>query len=257
MRVAILAGGLGTRLSEETGSRPKPMVDIGGRPILWHIMKHYAGNGIRDFVVALGYKGDVIREFFLGYSHIAARSLHIQTKDGTVRAVAGEHDDWDVHLVDTGETTNTGGRVLRLRDWLTGDEHFCLTYGDGLADIDLKLLIDYHLSHGKLATITAVRPPSRFGGLVLDDGMVTTFVEKPQIGEGWINGGFMVLNRQVLGRIAGDDTSMESDVLEGLAAEGQLMAYRHEGFWQCMDSLRDTRLLRNLWESGDAPWQTW
>ena len=257
MRVAILAGGLGTRLSEETGNRPKPMIEIGGRPILWHIMKGYAANGMRDFVVALGYKGDIIREFFLDYSYMAARSLHIQTRNGRVRAAVSEHDDWDVHLVDTGDTTNTGGRILRLRNWLCDDEHFCLSYGDSVADIDVKQLTNYHLSHGKLATITAVRPPSRFGGLVLDEGLVTEFVEKPQVGDGWINGGFMVLSRHVLDRIAGDDSSMEYDVLPGLAAEGQLMAYQYEGFWQCMDTLRDTRLLRSLWEGGDAPWQIW
>ena len=256
MRVAILAGGLGTRLSEETGIRPKPMVDIGGRPILWHIMKGYSTFGVRDFVVALGYKGDQIKDFFMNYNHTAARSLHIETRTGTIRDGSGDHDDWDVHLVETGLTTNTGGRVLRLRDWLT-DEHFCLSYGDGVADVDVKRLIEYHQSHGKLATITAVRPPSRFGGLVINDGLVTEFVEKPQIGEGWINGGFMVLDRRVLERIAGDQTSLEADVLEELAKDGQLMAYQHEGFWQCMDTLRDTQLLRSLWERGEAPWQTW
>ena len=256
LRVAILAGGLGTRLSEETGIRPKPMVDIGGRPILWHIMKGYSMFKVRDFVVALGYKGDQIKDFFINYNHTAARSLHIETRTGTIEDEVGDHDDWDVHLVETGLTTNTGGRVLRLRDWLT-DERFCLSYGDGVADVDVKRLIEYHQSHGKLATITAVRPPSRFGGLVLDDGLVTEFVEKPQIGEGWINGGFMVLDRRILERIAGDQTSLEADVLEGLAKDGQLMAYQHESFWQCMDTLRDTQLLRSLWESGEAPWQTW
>lgn len=256
MRVVILAGGLGTRLSEETGIRPKPMVDIGGRPILWHIMKSYSTFGLRDFVVALGYKGDQIKSFFMSYSHTAAHSLHVKTRTGTVRDEIGDQDDWDVHLVETGVTTNTGGRVLRLRDWLT-DDLFCLSYGDGVANVDFKRLLEYHYSHGKLATITAVRPPSRFGGLVLDGGMVTEFVEKPQIGEGWINGGFMVLDRRVLDRIAGDETILESDVLEELSREGQLMAYQHEGFWQCMDTLRDTKLLRSLWEKGEAPWQTW
>lgn len=256
LRVAFLAGGLGTRLSEETELRPKPMVEIGGRPILWHIMKGYAAYGLRDFVVALGYKGDVVREFFLGYSHMATRSLHIRTRTGEVRTDSGEHDDWDVHLVDTGIATQTGGRVLRLRDWLT-DDCFCLSYGDGVADIDIRALIEFHRGHGKLATITAVRPPSRFGGLVLEDGLVTEFIEKSQIGEGWINGGFMVLNRSILDRIAGDESSLEADVLEVLAEEGELMAYQHEGFWQCMDNLRDTRLLRALWESGAAPWHNW
>lgn len=257
LRVAILAGGLGTRLSEETGVRPKPMVDVGGRPILWHIMKCYASFGVRDFVVALGYKGDSIKEFFMSYNHTAAQSLHIETRTGAVRDEAGAHDDWDVRLVETGLTTNTGGRILRLRDWLTEDDQFCVSYGDGVADVDIKGLIEYHRSHGRLATITAVRPPSRFGGLVLDGDHVAEFVEKPQIGEGWINGGFMVLDRTVLDRIAGDDTSLEADVLETLAEDGQLMAYQHEGFWQCMDTLRDTRLLRSLWETGAAPWQTW
>lgn len=256
LRVAILAGGRGTRLSEETGVRPKPMVDIGGRPILWHIMKTYSTFGLREFVVALGYMGDQIKDFFISYSHTAARSLHIETRSGTIRDEVSDHDDWSVHLVETGLSTNTGGRVLRMRDWLT-DGHFCLSYGDGVADIDIRRLVEYHQSHGKLATITAVRPPSRFGGLVLDDGLVTEFVEKPQIGEGWINGGFMVLDRRVLERIAGDQTSFEADVLEELAKDGQLMAYKHEGFWQCMDTMRDTQLLRDLWQAGNAPWQTW
>jgi glucose-1-phosphate cytidylyltransferase len=256
LRVAILAGGVGTRLSEETGVRPKPMVDIGGRPILWHIMKCYSTFGLRDFVVALGYKGDQIKEFFMGYNYRAAGSLHIETRTGTIWDKSEDHDDWDIDLVETGLTTNTGGRVLRLRDWLT-DDHFCLSYGDGVADVDVKGLIEYHHSHGKLATITAVRPPSRFGGLVLDGGLVTEFVEKPQIGEGWINGGFMVLDRRVFERIAGDETSFEADVLEKLASDSQLMAYRHEGFWQCMDTLRDTQLLRSFWETGEAPWRTW
>jgi glucose-1-phosphate cytidylyltransferase len=257
LRVAILAGGLGTRLSEETGAIPKPMVDIGGRPILWHIMKGYTAHGLRDFVIALGYRGDVVREFFLRYSAMSAQSLHVQTRTGEVRSEAGEQEDWDVHLVDTGDATQTGGRIARLRDWLSDDDSFCVSYGDGVSDVDIRRLMDYHTSHGKLATITAVRPPARFGGLVLDDGLVAEFVEKPQIGEAWINGGFMILNRAVLDRIADDRTSLESDVLEGLAEDGQLMAYKHDGYWQCMDTLRDTRLLRSLWESGEAPWQTW
>jgi len=255
MRVAILAGGLGTRLSEETDRIPKPMVEIGGRPILWHIMKCYGQAGFDHFVVALGYKGEVVKSFFLDYKYMSA-DLTIRTATGDVTAHHGDHDAWTIDLVDTGPTTSTAGRVRRLASWLP-DERFALTYGDGVADIDLKALVDFHERHGKLATITAIRPPSRFGGLVLDGDVVGEFVEKPQIGEGWVNGGFMVLERAILDRITGDEESFESDVLEGLADDGELMAYRHESFWQSMDTLRDVRTLNEQWAGGAPPWKTW
>jgi glucose-1-phosphate cytidylyltransferase len=255
MRAVILAGGLGTRLSEETERRPKPMVEIGGRPILWHIMKGFAVHDARHFVVALGYLGDVVKRYFLDY--------HAMTADLTIRTASGETsmhspgvDDWTVDLVDTGPLTNTGGRVLRLRDWLP-DDTFLLTYGDGVSDVDIKDLLAFHERHGRLATITAIRPPSRFGGLLLEGDDVVEFTEKPQVGEGWINGGFMALRREVLDYIADDDASFERDVLEPLAVDHQLMAYRHEGFWQSMDTLRDVRTLNGLWNDPDPPWRTW
>jgi glucose-1-phosphate cytidylyltransferase len=253
VRVVLLAGGLGTRLAEETDRLPKPMVEIGGRPMLWHIMKTYERAGLRHFVVALGYKGEAVKRFFIDHRWRSA-DLTVHTGTGEVEVRDGADDDWRVDLVETGLTTNTGGRLLRLRDWLPDDE-FCLTYGDGLCTVDLAQLIAFHRSHGRAATVTAIRPPSRFGGLILDGDSVTEFTEKPQIGEGWINGGYMVLSRSVLDRIGGDDASLESDVLEELAAEDQLRAYRHEGFWQPMDTLRDVRLLQDLWDRGVAPWQ--
>ncbi len=255
MRVVILAGGLGTRLSEETVRVPKPMVEIGGMPILWHIMKCYEAAAFEHFVVALGYKGDIVKRFFLDY-HLMRADLSVATKTGEVSVTRHRHEDWTIDLVETGLMTNTGGRVRRLADWLP-DDQFCLTYGDGLSTVDPTELVRFHRSHGRLATITAIRPPARFGGLVLDGPVVTDFTEKPQIGEGWINGGFMVLDRSVLERIDDDDASFESDVLESLAAEGQLMAFRHEGFWQSMDTLRDVRTLQTLWDSSEAPWRSW
>jgi glucose-1-phosphate cytidylyltransferase len=256
VRVAVLAGGLGTRLSEFTDVRPKPMVEIGGRPILWHLLKGYAAAGVHHSVIAVGYKGEMIKQFFLDYPQLAARALRVEVRSGRVRASSDEHDDWIVDVVDTGDSTNTGGRIRRLADHLP-DPAFCLTYGDGVSNIDIQKLIAFHQGHGKLATITAVRPPARFGGLVLDGDCVADFTEKPQIGEGWINGGFMVLQRDVIDRIAGDASNFESDVLDPLASEGQLMAYRHEGFWQCMDTLRDVRLLNAAWDEGQAPWRNW
>jgi glucose-1-phosphate cytidylyltransferase len=255
LRVVVLAGGLGTRLSEETERVPKPMVGIGGMPMLWHIMKVYEAADMRHFVVALGYKGEVVKRFFLDYRLMRA-DLSITTRTGEVEVSGDHHEDWTVDLVDTGLETNTGGRVRRLAKWLP-DDLFCLTYGDGLCTVDLVELVAFHRAQGRMATLTAIRPPSRFGGLVLDGPTVADFTEKPQIGEGWINGGFMVLNREVIDRIEGDDASFESDVLEGLAADGQLSAFRHEGFWQSMDTLRDVRTLQTLWDSGDAPWKGW
>lgn len=256
MQVVLLAGGFGTRLAEETEARPKPMVDIGGMPILWHIMKGYSAHGLSDFVIALGYKSEQIKDFFVSYNLRAAESLLVDTSNGSVQNPVGA-ENWRVRLVETGLLSQTGGRVKRLGRWLSQDDAFCLTYGDGVADVDIQALLEFHKSHGRLATVTAVRPASRFGGLVLDGAEVADFVEKPQIGEGWINGGFMVLQREVLERIAGDDTSLEAHVLEGLAHDGQLMAFRHEGYWQSMDTLREARLLRELWASEVAPWKIW
>jgi glucose-1-phosphate cytidylyltransferase len=255
MKVVILAGGLGTRLSEETEVRPKPMVEVGGRPILWHIMKHYAAQGFGEFCVALGYKGDVIKRFFVDLATLRG-SMTVDLSDGSISRAAEEREDWTVHLVETGQDTNTGGRVGRLRDRLR-DETFMLTYGDGVGTVDLRALLAFHREHGRLATVTAVRPPSRFGGLDFHEDGAVHFTEKPQMGEGWINGGFMVLEPQVLDLIDGDATSFEADTLERLAAEGELRAFTHEGFWQAMDTLREVRFLRSLWDRGEAPWVTW
>ena len=255
MKVVILAGGLGTRLSEETEARPKPMVEIGGRPILWHIMKIYAHHGFGEFCVALGYKGDVIKRYFANYSlHDGAMSVDLGSR--TIQYHSREVDDWKIDLVATGLETPTGSRVKRLQPWL-GGERFMLTYGDGVANIDLRQLLAFHERHGRLATVTAVRPPARFGGINFDGDMVREFTEKPQVGEGWINGGFMVFEPNVLDYITEHDNVLESDTLERLAADGQLAAYRHEGFWQCMDTLRELRILNSLWASREAPWQIW
>jgi glucose-1-phosphate cytidylyltransferase len=256
MKVAILAGGVGSRIQEETEVKPKPMVEIGGRPILWHIMKIYAHQGLRDFVVALGYKGDYVKRYMVDYASLEG-DLTVGMRDGRVEAHGnGERDDWNVALVDTGQTTNKGGRIKRLAPYL-GGETFMMTWGDGVADIDLSRLLAFHRAHGKLATLTAVRPPARFGHIELEGDVVTEFSEKPQAREGWINGAFFVLEPQVLDYIEGDDTEWEKEPLERLAADGQLMAYRHEGFWQCMDTLRERKLLEQLWDSGRAPWKVW
>lgn len=254
MRVVILAGGLGTRLAEETSVRPKPMVEIGGRPILWHIMKHYAHFGMREFCVALGYKGEFIKRYFLDYYHAHTHgALSIDLASGCVESDHQETENWRVHLVDTGHDTNTGGRVRRLRDRLANGT-FMVTYGDGVSDLDIGQLLEFHRSHGRIATVTAVRPPARYGGLVFDGDLVSRFTEKPQAGEGWINGGFLVFEPAIFGYLTDDKCSLESNGLEQLAADRQLAAYRHEGFWQCMDTLRDKNLLERLWEQGQAPW---
>ena len=256
MKVTILAGGLGTRLSEETEIKPKPMVEIGGQPILWHIMKHYAHFGFKEFCVALGYRGEVIKRFFMDY-HSLNGSISIDLVSGNVDRHERECEDWVVHLQNTGQDTNTGGRVKRLESHLN-DGTFMITYGDGVCDVNLRDLLQFHRAHGRIATITAVRPPARFGGLIFDgDSMVVDFTEKPQIGEGWINGGFMVLEPQIFNYLKDDDSSLEADALEHLASERQLAAYQHGGFWQCMDTLRDKRLLENLWQDGSAPWKVW
>jgi glucose-1-phosphate cytidylyltransferase len=255
MKVVILAGGLGTRLSEETELKPKPMVEVGGRPILWHIMKGYAHYGYKEFAVALGYKGEVIKRYFLDYARLNS-SFTVNLNSGDVMRRQPCRDDWTVHLIDTGLYTITGGRVKRMGP-LVGRETFLMTYGDGVCNVNLNELVKFHRKHGKLATVTAVRPPARFGGLVFDGDQVVEFTEKPQVGEGWINGGFFVFEPAVLDYIAGDETHLEREPLERLAADGQLMAYRHDDFWQCMDNIRDLRLLEGLWSSGKAPWKLW
>ncbi|MFL6209383.1 MAG: glucose-1-phosphate cytidylyltransferase [Pyrinomonadaceae bacterium] len=255
MKVVILAGGLGTRLSEETEIKPKPMVEIGGLPILWHIMQHYACHGFKEFHVALGYRGEVIKRFFMDYYSLNG-SMTIDLAHGAVATHDHECEDWVVHLTNTGQQTNTGGRVKRLEPHLRADT-FMLTYGDGVCDVNLRDLLQFHRAHGRIVTVTAVRPPARFGGLIFEGDLVAEFTEKPQIGEGWINGGFMVCEPAIFDYLAGDDTSLEADALEQLAAERQLAAYRHEGFWQCMDTLRDKRLLESLWQERRAPWKIW
>lgn len=257
MRAVLLAGGLGTRLAEETQVTPKPMIEIGGRPILWHIMKGYAEHGVRHFVIALGYKGEAVRDFFVNQLSLAGTSVTVHTRSGHVDVDRTTHDDWVVDLVETGDETNTGGRLDRLAAWLPDDD-FCLTYGDGVCDVDIGTLVDFHRRQGRLATITAVRPPARFGGLVIAEDAVKEFTEKPQIGEGWINGGFMVFKREVLAHFSGDDqASLERDLLEPLAEKGELSAFRHESYWQCMDTLREVRLLREQWAGGAPAWKTW
>lgn len=256
MKVVILAGGLGTRLSEETEIKPKPMVEIGGQPILWHIMKHYAHFGFKEFWIALGYRGEVVKRFFMDY-HSLNGNISIDLRSGNVDMHERECEDWVVHLQNTGQDTNTGGRVKRLESNLK-DETFMITYGDGVCDVNLTALLEFHRAHGRIATITAVRPPARFGGLIFDgNSMVVDFTEKPQIGEGWINGGFMVFEPAIFNYLTDDDSSLEADALEQLASERQLAAYQHGGFWQCMDTLRDKRLLENLWQDGRAPWRLW
>jgi glucose-1-phosphate cytidylyltransferase len=253
MKVVILAGGLGTRLAEETELKPKPMVEIGGRPLLWHIMRHYSHYDFKEFFIALGYRGEVIKRFFMDYCSLSG-NIVVDLGRGKVESQDSDCEDWVVHLRNTGQDTNTGGRVKRLEPWLK-DGTFMLTYGDGVCDVNLVDLLNFHRSHGLIATVTAVRPPARFGGLVFDGNVVTEFTEKPQIGEGWINGGFFVFEPQIFDYLNDDDTSLEADALENLAAERQLAAYRHESFWQCMDTLRDKRLLESLWSEGKAPWK--
>jgi len=256
VKTVILAGGLGTRLAEETDVTPKPMVRIGGHPMLWHIMKIYSAQGFSEFIVALGYKSEDVKHYFLNYYYLR-NDFTISVADGTVDVQNGGREDWRVHLVDTGVDTQTGGRMRRLAPLLQ-DGTFMLTYGDGVSDVDLRELVEFHRSNGKLATVTAVRPPARFGGLNFNGELVAEFTEKPQIGEGWINGGFFVLEPGVFAYLdEGDDTIWERKPLERLAEDGELVAFRHEGFWQCMDTLRDVRLLENLWESGEVPWKVW
>jgi glucose-1-phosphate cytidylyltransferase len=252
MKVVILAGGRGTRLAEETGARPKPMVEVGGRPLLWHVMSIYAHHGFSEFLVACGYRGEMIKEYFLDY-FVRNSDFFVNLSDGTRELVASNAPDWKVGVIDTGLDTATGGRLLRLRRWLESGT-FMTTYGDGVSDVSVADVFAFHRRHGRVATVTAVRPPARFGGLGLDGDRVSEFSEKPQTGEGWINGGFFVFEPSVFDYIDGDEVSLEREPLERLVAAGELMAFRHEGFWQPMDTLREKYYLDTLWESGEPPW---
>ncbi len=256
MKTVILAGGFGTRFSEETEVRPKPMVEIGGRPILWHILKLYAHFGHRDFLICLGYKGYLIKEYFINYFHHMS-DLTVDLADGSVNVLGSQSEDWKVTLVDTGPHTLTGGRLKRIRHYIP-NETFLMTYGDGVGDIDINTLLKFHRAHGRKATLTAVQPSGRFGALDVDNaGRVGTFVEKPVGDRAWINGGFFVLEPGVFDYIEGDSTMWEREPLEQLAADGQLMAYRHDHFWKAMDTLRDKKELEELWSAGRAPWRVW
>jgi len=257
MKVGILAGGFGTRLAEETELKPKPMVNIGGKPILWHIMKIYAHQGYKDFVVALGYKGEYIKKYMMDYCTLCDDlTINLKTREIRQHENNGNRVDWTLQLIDTGQDTMTGGRIKRIIPYM-GNETFMLTWGDGLADIDLHKLLSFHRSHGKLATLSAVRPPARYGHIKLESDAITEFSEKPQIGEGWINGAFFVLEPEVFDYIEGDDTQWEKEPLERLAMDGQLMAYKHCSYWQCMDTMREKHLLEQSWNTGNAPWKIW
>ncbi|WP_096697341.1 glucose-1-phosphate cytidylyltransferase [Polaromonas sp. AER18D-145] len=254
MKVVILCGGLGTRLAEETQVKPKPMVEVGGRPILWHVMKIYERHGMHDFMLALGYKGEVIKDYFLNY-HARQSNLTVHLKTGKVDYSNPTAEDWNVSLIDTGATTMTGGRLLRLKSQLEGSGTFMLTYGDGVSNVDVTALLAFHRSHGRIATVSAVRPPVRFGELSIEANCVTSFQEKPQAGEGWINGGFFVFEPGIFDFIEDDTTMLERAPLEQLARQGELMAYHHPGYWQCMDTVRDKQHLEELWAAGIAPWK--
>ena len=257
VKVGILAGGLGSRLSEETTVKPKPMVEIGDQPILWHIMKYYASFGHTDFAVALGYKGEYIKRWFADRASLAG-DVRIRTGSGEITTSGnGGEDDWEVHLIDTGRDTNTGGRIKRLVPYLGTEGTFMVTWGDGVATIDLDRLVEFHREHGKICTLTAVHPPARYGHIEIVGDRITEFTEKPQAAEGWINGAFFVMEPEIADYIEGDDTLFEREPLERLAKDGQLMAYKHTDFWACMDTMRDKVMLERLWDSGDAPWKAW
>jgi len=257
MKAVILAGGLGSRLSEETTLRPKPMVEIGGRPILWHIMNIYAVHGVTEFLIALGYKAEVVKQYFLNFYAINS-DITVDLSSGSTEVHANDRQPaWKVHLVDTGMYTQTGGRLKRLETWLAQDDTFMFTYGDGVADLDVNALLKFHKAHGKLATVTVVRSPARFGRIALDGDRIAEFYEKPEASEGWINGGYFVLNREAIHYVDGDETIWERGPVERLARDGQLMGYRHYGFWSCMDTIKEKNLLEELWASGKAPWKVW
>ena len=254
MKIVLLAGGLGTRLSEETVLKPKPMVEIGGMPILWHIMKIYSQYNFNNFFICLGYKAEVIKEFFLNYK-LHKSDMSINLTSGIVKYENDLSENWDVNLIDTGLNTLTGGRLLRLKKYLSKGETFMLTYGDGVANVNIEKLLHFHKKHGKIATLTAVRPPARFGSIITDDNnFIKEFKEKPQIGEGWINGGYFVFNYEIFDYLTNDDTILEREPLEALAKNGELAAYKHEGFWQCMDTIRDRDNLNEMWSNGNALW---
>ena len=255
MKIGILAGGKGSRLAEETVVKPKPMVEIGGKPILWHIMKTYAHYGFNEFVIALGYKGEVLKKYMVDFASLNG-NLTVDLRNGQIKSHGGDESNWIVDLVETGMDTMTGGRIKRLAPYM-GDETFMMTWGDGVADVDIAKLLAFHKSHGKLATLTAVRPPARYGHLVFEGQRIAQFDEKPQIGEGWINGAFFVLEPGVMDYIEGDETMFEHEPLQKLAEDGQLMAYKHTSFWQCMDTLRERHILETLWSGGAAPWAVW
>ncbi|MDD0843881.1 glucose-1-phosphate cytidylyltransferase [Pseudomonas sp. Gutcm_11s] len=256
MKAVILAGGLGTRISEESHLKPKPMIEIGGKPILWHIMKQYSAHGIQDFVICLGYKGYAIKDFFANY-FLHTSDVTFDMRNNQMEVHQNYSEPWRVTLVDTGEETMTGGRLRRVGRFLEQDEAFCFTYGDGVSDLDIAGLVAFHKQHGKHATVTAVQPPGRYGALAREGDQVTGFVEKPRGDGGWINGGFFVLSPKVLPYIADDATTWEAEPLDKLAEDGQLMAFQHEGFWHPMDTLRDKNYLEQLWQSGEAPWKQW
>jgi glucose-1-phosphate cytidylyltransferase len=256
MKAVILAGGFGSRLSEETILRPKPMVEVGGKPILWHIMNIYAAHGVEEFIIALGYKAEVIKDYFLNF-YALNNDISIDMATGKTIVHDGNQPKWTVHLVDTGLYTQTGGRLKRLEPWIGHDETFMFTYGDGVADIDIKALLEFHHSHGKLATVTTVRSPERFGRIVFEGDQVVEFFEKPQTSAGWINGGFFVLNAKAIEYVTSDETIWERDAVERLARDGHVMGYRHYGFWSCMDTLKEKKYLEELWASGTPPWKIW
>ena len=255
MKAVILAGGLGTRLQEETTIKPKPMVEIGGHPILWHIMKVYSHFDINEFVIALGYKGEIIKNYFLNY-HYYKNNISIDLKNGEVIVKHTNNEDWKIHLIDTGIDSGTGGRLLRLKSFLS-NESFFMTYGDGLSDINMKEQLIFHKNSGKMATVTAVRPPARFGRLSINKNHVAGFQEKPQASEGWINGGFFILNPSIFDLLKNDEDAWEGYPMKSLSSSNELNAYQHLGFWQCMDTLRDVNYLNNLWNNGKAPWKVW
>ena len=257
MKAVILAGGLGTRLSEETDLKPKPMVEIGGMPILWHIMKIYSAYGVNDFIICCGYKGYFIKEYFANY-FLHMSDVTFCMKENSMEVHQNNAEPWTVTLVDTGDTTMTGGRLKRVADYVKNEEAFCFTYGDGLSNVNISDLIEFHFEHGKEATLTATRPPGRYGALKIDaGGSVDQFQEKPDGEGGWINGGFFVLSPKVIDRIKDDSTSWEAEPLTGLAADKELVGFKHDGFWQPMDTLREKKLLNSLWNSGNAPWKVW
>jgi len=256
MKAVILAGGFGTRLSEETTVRPKPMVEIGGKPILWHIMNIYATQGINEFIIAVGYKAELIKEYFLNFFAIN-NDITVDLATGKTVIHDGNQPAWKIHIVDTGLNTQTGGRLKKLKKYIENEESFMFTYGDGVADINIKELLEFHKSHGKLATVTTVRAPARFGRIVFNGNQITEFYEKPQTAEGWISGGFFILNSKTIDYIENDATIWERDPIENLSRDGQLMGYKHYGFWSCMDTLREKNYLEELWNSGNAAWKVW